>query len=216
MTVKGTTPARLRLARAALAALFVSFACADARAQTPAPAAELSAALRRAFGESVEPVTRFRPYHLTGDFNHDRAEDLFVVVRLKARRDALPPGVKVVNPFGYDDAGGNASPSLAFAVIHGGPGGWRAGNAAARFLLAGGSPVLILSHERATSVDVSGTRNLMELVARADARKRRSYARMKLPASARGDWVLVGTEAAEALVYWNGTTYRYTEDPEGY
>ncbi|HYP53287.1 MAG TPA: hypothetical protein VEQ42_07080, partial [Pyrinomonadaceae bacterium] len=124
----------------ALVVLLASLACADARAQTPAPA-ELNAALGRAFGTSVEPVTRFNPYHLTGDFNNDRAEDLLVVVRLKARPGRLPPGVRVIDPFGYPDAGRSTPAPLGFAVIHGGPRGWRTGDAAARFLLAGGSPV---------------------------------------------------------------------------
>ena len=217
--------AALRSGRAALfVVLFAALAVGDARAQDGGSASGVASALTRAFGTSVEAVTRFRPFYLTGDFNHDRAQDVLVVVRLKVRRERLPAGVRVINPFGYGDVRGpNDSSSapgpgaaLALAVIHGGPGGWRTGDAAARFLLAGGSPVLALNHERATSADPADARNLLELVPRADARKRRAYARMKPPAAARGDWVLVPTEAAEALIFWDGKTYRYVEDPEGY
>lgn len=211
-------------ARALLVVLLLALAGADAGAQTAGTNEAVASALGRAFGPTVEPVTRFKPFYVTGDFNHDRAEDLLAVVRLKARRERLPAGVRVINPFGYGDVQSpNESASapgpgvtLALAVIHGGPGGWRTGDPVARFMLLGGSPVLILDHGRATSSNPADARDLLSLIPRTDARQRRAYARMKPPAAARGDWVLVPTEAAEALIVWDGKTYRYVEDPEGY
>ena len=36
-------------------------------------------AVRMSFGSTVEPVTVFKPYYLTGDFNGDSAQDLVLL-----------------------------------------------------------------------------------------------------------------------------------------
>lgn len=185
---------------------------------------DVTAAVGRAFGASVEAVARFSPFYLIGDFNNDRSQDLMVVVRLKARRGELPKDVRVLNPYGYGEVPGPGESSvrdgrgvaLAFAVIHGGAGGWRAGDPAAKFLLLGRSPVLIMNHERAESTVPGDYGSLMELVSSKSAGRRKRYAEMRLPATATGDWALVGTEAAEAVLFWDGKTYRFRESAEGF
>src|SRR5713101_793913 len=64
--------------------------------------AAVSEAVRAWFGSVVEPVTGFKPYYVTGDFNGDAAQDLAIVVRIKEKRAALPKDVRVVNPFDID------------------------------------------------------------------------------------------------------------------
>src|SRR5687767_10000583 len=81
-------------------------------------------AVRTSFGSAVEPVTVFKPYYLTGDFNGDSAQDLVVAVRIK-EPSTLQKDVKVLSPWGA--AYGNATfpadpvakPTLALVIIHG-------------------------------------------------------------------------------------------------
>ena len=56
-------------------------------------------AVLKSFGSDVEPVTVFKPYYLTGDFNGDSAQDLVVAVRIK-EPGALPKDIKVLSPWG--------------------------------------------------------------------------------------------------------------------
>jgi hypothetical protein len=52
----------------------------------------------------------------------------------------------------------------------------------------------------------------MEIVKK---RGRRVRGAMSTPAAARGDAVLLGTEAADSTLYWNGKTYRWVESEGG-
>jgi hypothetical protein len=193
--------------------------CARTPRQTNASEPKLAAvteALRASFGTSLEAVTGFNPFYLTGDFNGDGSQDILIVVRVKGRRSELPPDVKVLNPFyrtrepafPTDPA---AKPTLAFAIIHGTNAGWNIPQPAGKFLLLGESPILILENDRATSGNSEDAKGLMEIVSKRG--KRRAASRP--PPAAKGDSILLGTEATESILYWNGKTYRWQESEGG-
>lgn len=173
--------------------------------------------LRQSFGSTIELASGFKPNSLTGDFNGDGIKDLLIIVRLRARRSELPKDVIVLNPFGRGakpefPSDPNTEPKLAIAILHGSKAG--VGNSAfsGKYLLVGESPVLILEDSRATSNTAEDRNDLMELI-----RKRRTRARgqTRAPAAARGDAILLGTEAADSILYWNGKTYRWQESEGG-
>ncbi len=163
----------------------------------------------------MQAVTAFKSFYLTGDFNGDGAQDIVIVVRIKGRRADLPEDVKVYNPFERPKAvfpnDPVANPTLAFAVIHGNKGGWRASPAAEKFLLFGGSPILILQYDRATSDDPN-TAGGLELL-RKGSRRLRYFGWP--PADAKGDSIILGTEATDSILYWNGKNYRWEESEGG-
>jgi hypothetical protein len=194
--------------------------CAQTTRQTKAgdsnQSAAVTEALKASFGSSLEAVTNFNPFYLTGDFNGDGAQDILIVVRLKGRRSELPGNVKVLNPFYRTSnptfpADPAAKPTLAFAIIHGTSAGWKTAQPAAKFLLLGESPVLILENDRATSGHVEDAKGLMEIISKRGRRRAAS----RPPAAAKGDSILLGTEAAESILYWNGKTYRWEESEGG-
>jgi len=173
-------------------------------------------ALKTSFGSSLEAVTAFNPFYLTGDFNGDGAQDILIVTRIKGRRNELPPDVKVLNPF-YRVAGSaypadpTAKPTLAFAIIHGTKAGWKNAQTAGKFLLVGESPILVLENDRATSGRPEDAKKLMEIKSKRGKRRGAAWP----PVAAKGDSVLLETEATESILYWNGKTYRWEESGEG-
>jgi hypothetical protein len=186
------------------------------RANESNQSAAVTESLKTSFGSSLEAVTSFNPYYLTGDFNGDGAQDILIVVRLKGRRSELPPDVKILNPFYRTGqptfpVDPSAKPTLAFAIIHGTNAGWKTSQPGAKFLLLGESPVLILENDRATSGRSEDAKGLMEIVSKRGRRRAASQP----PAAAKGDSILLGTEAAESTLYWNGKTYRWQESEGG-
>ena len=117
--------------------------------------------LQTSFGSAVEPVSAFKPYYLTGDFNGDRAQDILIVVRIKGTRAELASDVTLYNPFERPKAvfptNPSANPTLAFAIIHGSKPGWQTPPALEKFLLLGETPILILNYGRAINA-TPGTR----------------------------------------------------------
>lgn len=180
------------------------------------PTAEsVRAAVEEFFEATAEPVAGFNPYFVRGDFNGDGAGDVLIVVRLKRGRGALPKDVKTTNPFGYGPkpeplpVAANA-PTLALAVIHGNKAGWQTSPAVGKFILLGDSPVLILQEDRLS--DPGAEKHLMSLQKK---RGRRARADDWPPAAARGDGIVVETEATESILYWDGRTYRWKEAAGG-
>ena len=172
----------------------------------------LGDALQTSFGSAVEAVTAFKPFYLTADFNGDGAQDVLIVVRIKGHASELPKDVKVLNPFGYGTrpafpADPTTKPTLALAIIHGSRGGWQNSPAAGKFLLVGKSPILILENDRATSGYPDALTNLMNVTIKRGKRPRDPW----FPAAARFASILLGTEAADSILYWNGRTYRWKE-----
>ncbi len=97
------------------------------------------------------------------------------MVRITARRDKLPKDVQVLNPFGHGEgvtfpADPAATKTLAFAIIHGTKAGWNTAQAAGKFLLFGGSPILILQYERTFGPEDG--KDLMSLIRKRGQRRR--------------------------------------------
>jgi hypothetical protein len=218
-TMKRETKANSRFARRAILVLlaisiFAALAGSGA-AQTkrPQPAqAAVVEALNGSFGAAVEAVTEFKPFYLTGDFNGDSAEDLLIVVRIKGRRGDLPREVRIVDPFHYATkttfpADPANQVTLALAIIHGSRTGWKAAPVAGRFLLFGESPVLALESVRMRA-QPEAREQLIEIIRKRGKRPRGS---LPPPPDAKGDMILLGTEAADSFLYWNGKTYRWYE-----
>lgn len=176
------------------------------------PSAEtIRAAVQELFGPAAEPAVGFNPYFVKGDFDGDGNEDVLVVVRIRPGRVAFPKNVKVLNPFGYGPAPASATePRIALALIHGSRSGWATQLAAAKFLLLGASPILIRQNHRANSSDEA--KDLMSLKRK---RSRRSRNDPWPPAAARGDGIVLGTEATDSILYWDGKTYRWKEASGG-
>ena len=178
--------------------------------------AAVTEALKASFGSALEAVTAFNPFYLTGDFNGDGAQDIVIAARIKGHRSDLPPDVKVYNPFerpkAVFPADPLANPTVALAIIHGSRPGWQTPPALEKFLLFGESPVLILNHGRVTSGDPNAVKNLMELSRKGSRRLRN----LGWPAAAaKGDSIVLGTEATDSILYWNGKTYRWEEAAGG-
>jgi hypothetical protein len=172
--------------------------------------------LQKSFGSAVEAVTAFKPSYLTGDFNGDGAQDIIMVVRIKGPRVELASDVILYNPFerpkAVFPANPSANPTLAFAIIHGRKPGWQTSPALEKFLLLGETPILILNYGRVTSPAPGDRKDLMELLAK---RSGKSRADEWPPASAKGDSIVLGTEATDSILYWNGKNYRWEESPGG-
>ena len=167
-------------------------------------------ALRASFGSTVEAVTAFQPYYLTGDFNGDQVQDLLVLVRIKERRSALPQDVRIINPFEFggkvafppNPASGNIR---AFVIIH----SWKASPAAGKFLLIGEAPILILQYDLAI-YGPEGTKDLMDVTKRRAKRRKGET----LPPASKGDVINLGSQVGGSVLYWNGRTYRWEDSPD--
>jgi hypothetical protein len=203
----------------ALALLTLSpFASAIVVQKSPSPnGSAVNEAVRTSFGSTVEPVTVFKPYYLTGDFNGDSAQDLVVAVQIKQARSTLPKDVKVLSPWGAtygnstypaDPAG---KPTLALVIIHGTSAGWQT-QTSAKFLMLGDSPILIQNYSR-LSAGPDALRDLMSVVRRGKLR-RGEYLPPTVQRARKGDVIVLGTEAVDSYLYWNGKTYSWEESPE--
>ena len=188
----------------------------DPKKVPPGQTAAVAAALRTSYGSAVEAVAAFKPYYVIGDFNGDRAEDIVVAVRLKGQRNDLPADVKIYNPFEQPKAvwpaDPVANPMIALAIIHGGKAGWQTTPPLEKYLLFGQSPVLILNYGRVTSGDPNAVKTLIELLQKGSKRlKNLGWP----PAAAKGDSIILGTEATDSILYWNGKNYRWEEAAGG-
>ena len=73
-----------------------------------------------------------------------------------------------------------------------------------KLLLDGGSPILVLRSEKMDS-------DMVRVTQRARIVKDLEVPRAEM----RGEAISLGTEAVEAVLYWNGKTYVFHEDPAG-
>ena len=173
-------------------------------------------ALQKSFGSAVEPVTAFKPYYLTADFNGDGAQDILIVVLIKGPRAELASDVTLYNPFERPKAvfptNPSANPTLAFAIIHGSKPGWQTPPALEKFLLLGQTPILTLNYGRAINATPGDTNALMELLKKRSTKFR---ADSWPPAAAKGDAIMLATEATDSILYWNGKNYRWEEAAGG-
>lgn len=179
-------------------------------AANPAPE-RVTGWLHQTFGDSAEAVTGFEPSSLAGDFNGDGVEDLAIVVTLPKGLGGLPKTVKVLWPYGFDDPKeAESAPTPAqrlIAIIHGGRSGKETVPQSA-YLFAGGSNALIVQ----TGRTADELKDVMSVVKK--KRKPKEDVPLTPPKGVRGDSLYLDTEAAGALLYWNGKTYRWYESPE--
>jgi hypothetical protein len=188
----------------------------DPKKIPPGQTAAVAEALRTSYGSAVEAVTAFKPYYVIGDFNGDAAEDIVIAVRLKGKRSDLPADVKTYNPFERPKAvwpeDPATTPTLALAIIHGSKAGWQTAPPLETFLLFGQSPVLILNYGRVSSGDANALKTLIELLPKGSKRlKDFGWP----PAAAKGASIILGTEATDSILYWNGKNYRWEEAAGG-
>jgi hypothetical protein len=182
----------------------------------PGQPATVKDALQASFGTAVEAVTAFKPYYVIGDFNGDGGGDIVVAVRIKGQRSELPTDVTVYNPFERPKAvwptDPIATPTVALAIIHGGRFNSQTQPPMEKFLLFGQSPVLILNYGRVASGDPNAVKTLIELLKKGSKRlKDLGWP----PAAAKGDSIVLGTEATDSILYWNGKNYRWEEAAGG-
>ena len=184
---------------------------APSKDQTNPSQAALVETVQKHFGATVEVVTAFQPFSVAGEFNGDGAQDVVVVVRIKARRNALPTNVKLLNPFETRSAikfpaNPDSQNKLALAIIH----GWKT-ETVGKFLLLGESPVLIMQYARAISSEQGDKQNLISLM----SKRGRRPAGVTLPRGSKGDVILLATEVGgDSLLYWNGRTYLWEDAAE--
>jgi hypothetical protein len=171
--------------------------------------------LKTSFGSALEAANKFKPFYLTGDFNGDGAQDILIVARIKGQRTELAGDVKIYNPFERPKAvypdDPTSNPTLALAIIHGGRAGWQTPPALEKFLLFGSSPVLILNNARLISSEAQDKQSLMELKKKSAKRRGDDWP----PLAAKGDSIILGTEATDSILYWNGKNYRWEEAADG-
>lgn len=203
------------VAQVLLLGIMPSLGALPATLQGDGMVAHVTEAINQHYNGGVAAATQFKPFYVSGDFNADSATDVLAVVRLKVERSQLPKDVRVVNPFGFSDiTRPNQSSSaegegvaLCLAIMHGGKG---SDKVAAKYLLLGGAPLLILDNGRTQPDDVKG---LMSVIAASRTRQRR-YAEYRIPATARGAWIRVSTQVGDGFIYWDGKTYHFTDSPE--
>jgi hypothetical protein len=187
----------------------------DLTAQTKTTqVAAVTEALQTSFGSAVNAAKSFQPFYLTGDFNGDGRQDILIVTWIKGGQNELAPGIRLINPFDYGEgrvvlpSNPAAKPMLALAIIHGDQTGWKTARPSGKFLLVGESPILILATDRALSIHPQDRVKLMEVMSRRAKRRRGS---IWPPRAAKGDSILLPTEATDSILYWNGKTYRWEE-----
>lgn len=149
----------------------------------------------------LEPVRR-DGHCVAGDFNGDGKPDLLMVVRVLVARVPAAAGVKVTYPF-YDRDGEKGR--LQLLALHSTPGaGGGEWGRYDKLLLDGSSPILVLRH-------ADGAGDLRRVT-----RQSKEVKMLQVPVRRmRGEGVLLGTEAVDAVLYWDGKTYVLHEDPAG-
>lgn len=181
-------------------------------AQASAPETNLRALLQAGFGSSVQLATRYKPHYLKGDFNGDGAEDLVAVMDVAASKDILPREVVVLRPWAaaaesdrrVTPPGLGGRRLVALAILHGSSQGWN--QPSARYLLVDDREPSLFE----TPIWQTPSEPLLRVVPRGTHEQG-----IRLPPQgAKGDCIFQATESSGGLIYWDGTAYRWYENPE--
>jgi hypothetical protein len=199
----GTSSFRLWLVAMTGMAAMASSHAARPDVMTEAMCREAMPQVAKAFGGVLEPI-RQGGYCVAGDFSGDGRPDVFMVVRVLVKKVAASTGIKSIYPF-FNKEG--EKDRLQFLVLHAATNGdksteWTQGD---KFLLDGGSPILILEEQR------MGEPDMKRIPQRSKAARELQVPQKNI----KGEAVLLGTEAVQAIIYWNGKTYIFHEDPSG-
>ncbi|WEF31686.1 hypothetical protein [Pseudoduganella chitinolytica] len=188
---------------AAIAACGVALAAQAANVDTASRDACKQALPQVAQGVAglLEPVRR-DSHCVAGDFNGDGKPDLLMVVKVLVAKVPAAAGVKVTYPFHDRDGEKGRLQLLALHSTAGaGAGEW---SRYEKLLLDGSSPILVLRH-------ADGAGDLRRVT-----RQSKEVKALQVPVRRlRGEGVLLGTEAVDAVLYWDGKTYVLHEDPAG-
>lgn len=187
----------------AVAALAMAASAQAANANAPRQALCKNALpfVAKEFASVLEPVRR-EGFCLEGDFNSDGKQDLFMVVKVLVEK--VPAArIRTIHPFGFEKGGDKGR--RQFLALHSTtssqPSDWARYE---RLLLDGSNPVLVL-RDNETGSDMErvgqGSQDVKEL--RVPRRQMR------------GEGILIGTVAVSAVLYWNGKSYIFHEDPAG-
>jgi hypothetical protein len=159
----------------------------------------------RRFGTSLVPATKFKPYCLTGDFNGDHNVDAFMAVKIHS----LPKNLAAIIPMYKTRPGERPNPDnypaagqYAYLALHSTrQNDW---TGASIHLLGGSSPVMMME----PSSESGATMQKLP-------RHARLLRDLGVPASSKGDGIVVPTVAVDAAIFWDGKTYQFYEDPAG-
>ena len=154
-----------------------------------------------AFAGVLAPIQR-KGHCIAGDFNGDGKPDVVMVVKVLVAKVPATAGLQTLHPFHHEGSGVGR---LQFLALHStatsAKGDWARYD---RLLLDGGSPILVLRSEDMAS-------DMVRVTQRA-----RIVRYLAVPRAAmRGEAISLGTEAVDAVLYWNGKTYVFHEDPAG-
>jgi len=137
-----------------------------------------------------------------GDFNGDGKPDVLMVVKVLVDKPPATAGVKTLATFGTETAGKGRRQFVALhSTSASAASEWPAYD---KLLLDGMSPVLVLNH-----LDVGDDLQVVSPCSK-EVRELQAPSRKM-----RGVGVSLTTEAVDALLYWNGKSYVFHEDPEG-
>lgn len=154
----------------------------------------------RTYAGLLEPV-RHKGFCIAGDFNGDAKPDALMVVKVRGGKLAATTGIRTIYPF-FDEE--TPRDRMQFLALHSTPTSKSDWSQYDKLLLDGGSPILMLD-ERDTESD-------MERV----TRRSRDVKELQVPVrDMRGEGVSLQTQAVLAILYWNGKTYVFHEDPAG-
>lgn len=154
-----------------------------------------------AFAGVLAPI-QSKGHCIAGDFNGDGRPDVVMVVKVLVAKVSNVAGIRTIHPFHHERGGAGRLQFLALHSTAGAAkGDWMRYD---KLLLDGGSPILVLRSEKMDSD--------MERV----TQRARIVKDLEVPrADMRGEAISLGTEAVEAVLYWNGKTYVFHEDPAG-
>lgn len=159
------------------------------------------------FGEAVLKDPKRTPSTWTGDFNGDGVADHLILVRARGKKAQVPATVKIANPFAYEAAERKIPEDFADKTGYG-------------IVFGNAQGIHLLVDFRSPGIfdtplwEGPSTQEAVKVIKKTDW-KNPDYPSY-VPAAAKGDFIVQTTEAADAILYWDGKGFVWKEDPEGY